>query len=72
MNSLCTTTTRIFMPPKELRDLADKMDAVWSTLRLGESTYVAIIAMSNDGLVRTELHLDQSYYHAQGSRRPSA
>ena len=63
MNSLRTTTTKIFMSPKELRELADKMDARWKRIRPGESTYVAIIDMTDDGLVRTELHLDQAYYH---------
>ena len=63
MNSIRTTTTKIFMSPKELRELADKMDARWKSIRLGESTYVAIISMTDDGRVRTELHLDQTYYN---------
>ena len=57
--------TKIFASPKELRDLADRMDHLWTLLQPGDSTFVDLVSVSADGFNRVEIHLDQSFYHAQ-------
>lgn len=54
----------ITMSPKELRDLADKMEARWPKLRAGETTFVDILHHSTGGQdPMIVLHLDQKYFH---------
>lgn len=52
------------MSPKELRDLADKMEARFPKLRLGDTTFVDILHHSTGGAdPMIVLHLDQQYFH---------
>ena len=47
--------------PKELRDLADKMEERWLKLRPGQTTFVDFI--DYEGELDVHLHLDQAYFH---------
>jgi hypothetical protein len=52
------------MSPKELRDLADKMEERWPKLRLGQTCFVDILHYSRDDRdPMVVLHLDQTYFH---------
>jgi len=58
------------MSPKELRDLADKMEKVWPTLRPGQSTFVELLHYPKDDRgTWVELHLDQQYFHDREAAR---
>ena len=48
------------MSPEDLRSLADKMEEKWNNIRLGESTFVAMLSYKNPVV---HLHLDQEYFH---------
>ena len=65
MNANIVKVVKVFASPKELRDLADRMDNLWKLLGPGGSTFVDLAAVSSDGLTRVEIHLDQSFYHAR-------
>ncbi len=52
----------ITMSPKELRDLADKMEKKWPKLKPGDSTFVDLIHCSDD--LQVVLNLDQEYFHS--------
>ncbi len=52
------------MSPKELRDLADKMEKRWKELKLGQPTFVDILHHAKDDQdTMVVLHLDQEYFH---------
>lgn len=65
MNSHSVKITKIFASPKELRELADRMDRLWALFDPGDSTFVELVSCSSDGLNRVEIHLDQSFYHTR-------
>lgn len=65
MKSHSVKITKIFASPKELREIADRMDHIWTLLGPGDSTFVDLVSVSDDGLDRVEIHLDQSFYHAR-------
>ncbi len=46
--------------PKELRDLADKMESRWKELCLGDSTFVDLVHIDQERIVC--FHLDQVYF----------
>ena len=54
-------TIIITASPKELRDLADKMEERWSKLTPGQTTFVDFI--DHEGDLDVHLHLDQGYFH---------
>jgi hypothetical protein len=64
-----TRTIMITASPKELRDLADKMDQLFPRLKVGDSTFVDILSYpdKNNGNVMVKLHLDQTYYESRKS-----
>lgn len=52
------------MSPKELRDLANKMEERWAKLKLGDTTFVDILHHARDDRdTMVVLHLDQEYFH---------
>lgn len=54
----------LFMTPRELRDLADKMEARWPKLRAGENTCVDVLHFAKDVQDTTvTLHMEQRYFH---------
>lgn len=54
----------ITMSPKELRDLADKMEKRWTELRAGQECFVDILHYSTGGSdPMVVLYLDQQYFH---------
>ena len=65
MKSHSVKITKIFASPKELREMADRMDRLWTLLGPGDSTFVDLVSCSSDGLNRVEIHFDQSFYHAR-------
>ena len=46
--------------PKELRDLADKMEDRFPKKRIGETTFIASLHSSENFSI--SLHLDQNYF----------
>lgn len=55
-------TINITMSPKELRDLAAKMERTWSKLKLGDPCFVDFLAYKpNDDYV-VKLFLDREYF----------
>lgn len=53
------------MSPKELRDLADKMEKRWATIKLGETTFVDFLHYADGSLDSAiVLHLDQEYFQS--------
>ena len=51
----------VTMNPDELRDLADKMEAKFPMLQIGDSTFITSLVYSDD--LRIDLHLDQAWFH---------
>ncbi len=52
------------MSPKELRDLADKMEKRYAELHVGQTTFVDILHYARDDRdTMVVLHLDQEYFH---------
>ena len=51
----------ITMNPDELRALADKMEATFPRLRLGQTTFVDFLGYSED--LKVKLHLDQEWFN---------
>lgn len=50
----------LFMNPKELRDLANRMEELWVKLEAGDRTFVDFLHSSES--FKIQLHLDQSYF----------
>jgi len=51
----------ITMSPKELRDLADKMEREFPKKKLGESCFIGILGHTKTSMV--VLHADQEWFH---------
>jgi hypothetical protein len=52
---------KITASPKEVRDLADKMEERYAKCKLGDTTFVDF--MGSEGNLRICLHFDQMYFH---------
>lgn len=51
----------ITMSPKELRDLADKMERDFPKKKIGDSCFIDIIGYTKD--FRIDLHADQEWFN---------
>ena len=57
----------VTMNPKELRDLADKMEDKFPQLQVGDSTFVGFLVYSK--ALQIDLHLDQEWFHQRNKKR---
>lgn len=54
----------VFTNPQRLRDLADKMEAVYAKAVAGDSNFVGTIAYDNSTNTFVDIHLDQSWFQS--------
>lgn len=61
MNARKFTHVIITMSPKELRDIADRMEGRFPAMCIGDSTFISCLHITED--LKVDMHLDQEYFN---------